>query len=98
MLSTNPRGTGNKKHPRQDETSEQLPVPKWPANSRQPSRQRSPLMTIQDDIEVTPPPITPAPVPTIELERRLDANEARLDSFVHNVETKFEEQGRRLEE
>ena len=100
MPSTNPRGTGNKKHLRQDETSEQLPAPKRPANSRQPSRQRSPSMTIQDDdvIEATPPPVTPAPLPTIELERRLDANETRLDSFVHKVDTKFEEQGRQLEE
>src|SRR5437667_4413777 len=95
MPSTNPRGTG-KKHPRQDEASEQLPAHKRPAKSRQPSRQRSPSRTIQDDdvIEATPPPIAPAPLPTIELERRLDANEARLDSFVH----KFEEQGRQLEE
>ena len=95
MPSTNPRGTG-KKHPRQDEASEQLPAPKRPANSRQPPRQRSPSRTIQDDdvIEATPPPVAPAPLPTIELERRLDANEARLDSFVH----KFEEQGRQLEE
>ena len=97
-----PRGTGNKKHPRQDETSEQLPAPKRPANSRQPSRQRSPSMTIQDDdvLEATPPPpppaVSPAPLPTIELERRLVANETRLDSFVRDVETRFEEQGRHL--
>ena len=59
-------------------------------------------MTIQDDdvLEATPhpPPVSPAPLPTIEPERRLVANEARLDSFVRNAETKFEEQGRQLEE
>src|SRR5437667_2699056 len=34
----------------------------------------------------------------IELQRRLDAYEAHLDSFVHKVETKFEQQGHQLEE
>ena len=89
----------NKKHPRQEETSDQLPVPKRPANSRQGS-QRSQSVPIQDDdvIEATTRHATTPPMPAIELQRRLDANEARLDSFVHNVETKFEEQGRRLEE
>src|SRR5438552_8918262 len=88
-----------KKHPQQEETSDQLPVPKRPANSRQPS-QRSQSVTIQDDdvIEATPPHVTPPPMPAIEPQRRLDANEARLDSFVPKVETKFEQQGHQLEE
>src|SRR5437773_6715662 len=54
----------NKKHPRQEETSDQLPVPKRPANSHQPS-QRSQSVTIQDDdvIEATPrtQPLPPCP-------------------------------------
>jgi len=92
--------SSNKKHPRQEETSDQLPVPKRSANSRQPSCQRSQSATIQDDdvIEATPPHVTPPPLTAIELQRRLDANEARLDSFVRKFETKFEQQGHQLEE
>ena len=89
----------NKKHPRQEETSDQLPVPKRPANSRQGS-QRSQSVTIQYDdvIEASPPHVTTPPMPAIELQRCLDANEAHLDSFVRKVETKFEQQGHQLEE
>src|SRR5205814_8140025 len=95
MAPTNPHGMRNRKHPRQEETPDQLPMPKRSANSCQPSRQRSQSMTIQDDdvIEATPPPL-----PAGELQTRLDANEARLDSFVRKVETKFKQQGHQLEE
>src|SRR5438046_2588401 len=88
------------KYPQKEETSDQLPVPKRRANSRQPSHQRSQSVTIQDDdiIKATPPHATPPPLPTIELQRHLDTNEARLDSFVCKVETKFEQQGHQLEE
>src|SRR5579859_3906899 len=83
MPPTNPHGTRNKKHPRQDETSDQLPAPKRHANSRQPSHQGSLSVTIQDDdvvIEATPLRVTPPPLPTIELQRCLDTNEARDSS------------------
>src|SRR5436190_10783207 len=65
MAPMNPYGICNKKYPWQEETSDQLPVPKRPPNSRQPSRQRSQSVTIQDEDVIKAPapqvPLSPCP-------------------------------------
>ena len=67
----------NNKHPREEETFDQLSVLKRSVNSRQSSRQRSQSMTIQDDnvIKAILSHVTSLSLLVIELQKRLNANE-----------------------